>query len=300
MRMEQAALGFATSHASAVPALCIATGANLTPDEAQVVKALSPREVSRLCDAGSHRAASRVDAAMVLASSIAIQIPVEPMKAVSESSGDLAYLPRLPYPVTLFELYDEDGDHNRFSWSRTRDGIAEIIAISVAETEPGIEWATWAFFATSSDIIPLPQFGALLMRIVSDGKCVTLVGPDPQDNPEWMPEDLAACCQLATARGAVTTEIQHVSRQVRRAAERKLGWKPPRMYHLDIGGSYDPEHRDGHREYTCRWLVRGHWRTEPSGRRTWIRPYIKGPIGAPFRGRPSYTVIIPEPAAPPL
>ena len=47
----------------------------------------------------------------------------------------------------------------------------------------------------------------------------------------------------------------------------------------------------GHRtvDWSCSWLVRGHWRHAPHGAykdgrtRTWVRPYIKGPDGLPLR-----------------
>jgi hypothetical protein len=48
-----------------------------------------------------------------------------------------------------------------------------------------------------------------------------------------------------------------------------------------------PEPGEG-REYTRRWLVRGHWRQQACGpqrsqrRPTWIAPYIKGPGEAPL------------------
>lgn len=45
-----------------------------------------------------------------------------------------------------------------------------------------------------------------------------------------------------------------------------------------------------HVDWSCSWLVRGHWRHAPHGghyadgrTRTWIKPYIKGPDGMPLR-----------------
>jgi hypothetical protein len=40
------------------------------------------------------------------------------------------------------------------------------------------------------------------------------------------------------------------------------------------------------RTYHCRWLVSGHWRHYRTGDKTWIRAYVKGPKGAPWKGRP--------------
>lgn len=45
---------------------------------------------------------------------------------------------------------------------------------------------------------------------------------------------------------------------------------------------------DGSREYTCRWIVRGHYRNQAYGpnhslrRLQWIPPYVAGPVGLPL------------------
>jgi hypothetical protein len=59
-----------------------------------------------------------------------------------------------------------------------------------------------------------------------------------------------------------------------------------------------PEHRDSekpsatprHIDWTCTWLVRGHYRKAPHGgtfsdgrEQTWVRPHLKGPDGLPLR-----------------
>lgn len=43
------------------------------------------------------------------------------------------------------------------------------------------------------------------------------------------------------------------------------------------------------REYKYRRMVRGHWRRLPE-KSMWIKAYIKGPAGAPWKGRPVYKV----------
>jgi hypothetical protein len=313
---------------SVVPALCAVLGARLTPEERQVVRALTPQmlayehhPISRWVydgidfettfpddDAAMRQLAVPVDAAAVLTSAIAIRVPAEPMTAVADELQDhLGYLPRLPFPVTLFELYDEDGDHNAFNIIEHETGrMSEAVAIVVAETEPGSSWAVWIYLAvydpdpTDSEIFGQPgELGAMEgfsiypYLAAADGNGVS-VAPGGDIGDKWLIGRVAACCQLATARGATQHPVAHVSRQVRRAAERRLGWRIPKMYHLTIGGSAEPEAREGHRLYTCRWLVRGHWRRLPDGRRTWVRPFIKGPLSAPFKGRPDYTVVHPD------
>ncbi len=41
------------------------------------------------------------------------------------------------------------------------------------------------------------------------------------------------------------------------------------------------EHRDV--DWSCQWVVQGHTRHLASGKSVWVRPYIKGPDGKPFR-----------------
>ncbi len=56
-----------------------------------------------------------------------------------------------------------------------------------------------------------------------------------------------------------------------------------------------PSHNEGHKDYSCRWTVDGHWRNQPHGenhslrRLQWIDPYIKGPDDMPLKV-PAYKV----------
>jgi len=78
-----------------------------------------------------------------------------------------------------------------------------------------------------------------------------------------------------------------------RAARRRLGKVPHVSLEARVvklrrarapGG---PEHGDGV-EWSCRWLVRGHWRnqfysSDQSHRPIWITPHVKGPDGLPLK-----------------
>jgi hypothetical protein len=98
---------------------------------------------------------------------------------------------------------------------------------------------------------------------------------------------------LVNARGVSVTHID-VPRQQRRAFTRK-GLVHPQLYFVYIGdGTAEIERGKSDREYHVRWLVRGHWRHFSSGDRTWVRPYIKGPAGAPWKGRPIYVAVADE------
>lgn len=270
---------------SMIPIICAAVGGKLSAAERQVVRALHPAEMRPLIH-GPSRTMAPAEVATVLTSGISITVPLEPMLAVRDASVIPPYLPRLPYPVTIFELYDGDGDHNYFTSLDTW----QVVACALAETEPGREWLAWPLVQMME--AGRTTFGATSTTMRADGERAWLENDSGSGDRSWMMRDLWACAQLATARGAVTTQMG--DRRTRRRWARGLGWKPPTIYHLDIGGSHEATAEEGGRVYTCRWLVRGHWRHAGPEGRTWIRPYIKGPVGAPFKGRPTYTVRRPE------
>lgn len=75
----------------------------------------------------------------------------------------------------------------------------------------------------------------------------------------------------------------------------------PKLYYVDLSASGERDFRETGRTYHVRWLVRGHWRHMDGGQTlctccaparvaTWIEPYIKGPVGAPWKGRPVHRV----------
>ena len=93
--------------------------------------------------------------------------------------------------------------------------------------------------------------------------------------------------QIIDVLGARHVQLD-VPRPHRRAHERRFGLPHPQVYFVDLRQAGEKKAGAGGHQYNHRWLVRGHWRHLPSGRRTWVRPYVKGPAGAPWRGRPVY------------
>lgn len=91
-----------------------------------------------------------------------------------------------------------------------------------------------------------------------------------------------------TARG-VDHEPVRVDRADRRRAQRAGYTLPPQgPYWVVIRPPTTSEARRSGREYHVRWMVRGHWRRLDDLRRTWVRSYLKGPPGAPWKGTPVY------------
>jgi hypothetical protein len=83
----------------------------------------------------------------------------------------------------------------------------------------------------------------------------------------------------------------------RREFKRRHGIEHPSLYWVHVRSTNPPEPGKGDRQYRHRWLVRGHYRKHHAGSHhipgkgicTWVRPYVKGPEVAPWKGRPIYT-----------
>lgn len=107
----------------------------------------------------------------------------------------------------------------------------------------------------------------------------------------WI-QSVRAAWLLMSQPNIAEVEERPQPRPVRRRAERAgHGTGPIRLLHLrrttrDHAASGDGE--TASREYTCRWMVRGHWRQQwyPSRevhRPVWINPHIKGPEDQPLK-----------------
>jgi len=82
------------------------------------------------------------------------------------------------------------------------------------------------------------------------------------------------------------TAERHVRRRLEKVVIEPVGTK---IEHLSRAANESGQvHGNGHVEWTCQWIVRGHWRQQfyPStGERSplWIMPYVKGPEDAPLK-----------------
>lgn len=84
------------------------------------------------------------------------------------------------------------------------------------------------------------------------------------------------------------TETHHLTPSPNKSARRREGdVSAVRLIYLR-GSETQDHHGDSPREYHHRWVVTGHWRSQPYGpgrslrRATWIRPHVKGPADAPL------------------
>ncbi|MBW6432206.1 hypothetical protein KZ829_00400 [Actinoplanes hulinensis] len=104
-------------------------------------------------------------------------------------------------------------------------------------------------------------------------------------------QTLRAAWLLMSQPQIADVEELEPSRAVRRRAQKAgLDIHAVRVLHLRrLERDHEAAQDDSaSREYTCRWMVRGHWRQQwyPSRgvhRPIWINPHIKGPDGKPLR-----------------
>lgn len=141
------------------------------------------------------------------------------------------------------------------------------------------EWLITTEWQIPVNVTPA-EFEREQVKIARDAKANGHdLGP-PHQAPVGAWRDLQSLWRLAAAF-APTRE--HPTRATRRAAKRA---------HLDVHGvtvirirrlEHAPAAEPGSVDWTCRWIVRGHWRRLADGRQTYVKPYVKGPEGLPLR-----------------
>lgn len=182
---------------------------------------------------------------------------------------DALDLPPLPFESIAIEMAPEAVD-----W-----GEAVIAGFVVREEIEGEQWQVITMVGGEHGI-------DLLITHIRPGYMLAYV-QTPGQELEWehMPHSpiwssVVQALHLITARGV---EHEKLPRPQRREFERKIKRKYPQAFIIKIGTTSAYERGDGSgRALTCRFMVRGHWRHYET-KRTWIRPYIKGPADAPWR-----------------
>lgn len=121
---------------------------------------------------------------------------------------------------------------------------------------------------------------------------VLRIYPRQRENEPWLPSlpsDVAAAMAFLKTR-LVSVETERGSRQVRRAAERR-GVQLPEIQVVSLRRR-ERRQNDGdhiHVDWSCRWIVQGHWRKLHAPRKldgmptTYVLPYLKGPEDKPLR-----------------
>lgn len=235
-----------------------------------------------------------------------------------EQPYDILDLPPLPYPRLAIELWDEESelpgsffgtDHG----PNERRSLHPLILIN--ETVPS---ESWDVFCPSVEISAEGQTGESLLfdfRIGSGGRFSLIQAEMAPDNALMPRLDRAETTEqtapdyarfwrrlvldivtLVTARNVPHRQIA-IPRGTRRGFERSYKLTMPSAYWVDLAEAGEDQQAAAGREYHVRFLVRGHWRHSERGTRScslcgeqasWVRPAAKGPVGAPWKGRPVY------------
>lgn len=127
-----------------------------------------------------------------------------------------------------------------------------------------------------------------------------------KDDPYW-PNEVRAICfwimaaEIFLAQRVFAVDKGHIERHTRKRIE-KAGEIPPEVHVVRLRkyANCEPNTKAEAKEveWTCRWMVRGHWTNQwyPSEgvhRPLWIMPYVKGPEDKPFREPlPSVGVVV--------
>jgi hypothetical protein len=187
-------------------------------------------------------------------------------------------LPPLPFYTCWFESEDHQ-THLMNLKSRTSGEVLPVHGIMIAGSNT-LGYKVGLFFKRDSIFVN----AALSMWITPELKCTwKMDNVDKQD--EHIPSFLWALSELSTAGGVHFVE-EVPPRPTRRRYQRSGKPCPPRQV-LIIGNPSRPSNSTGDVDvdWSCRWWVRGHWR-HLKNKKIWIKAYVKGPAGKPWREPP--------------
>lgn len=246
----------------------------------------------------------------------------------SAGQSPLSELPRLPYARVAVEPLEDHGwvlQSQTFRGEKPLSGevdpkdMLEIWAAFISERSPGRVWdCTWYWSALSQNShVDVDLFIHYVLKVTDDGIEVCDFRDDerpleagygshgyghaiiPVDNDQIHALLRTFTIELAHIIGARNVPHEtirpdrHEHRRMTRRAKKAgmiVSVEKPVAYYVNLsqsGEAHIPQEGMGKRQYHVRWLVRGHWRYVGHDY-TWVRPHVKGPIGAPWKGRPVY------------
>ena len=277
-------------------------------DEATVEKCLDPSQPFRHGKGSRWLQPSHEQVVAILKSSILHIVSAVETTHVLRSAGEypMPELPPLPYPRIAIEAEEQNG------WlvSSTHGKVYSVYAIFLSEREQGRVWDCLWYWGDAEDLdrpysddeYYVPFVAWTIQAIPGKKFHVSGAYEGHPGNTENIPEEAAdtlvkfaiELAQIISADKIPHEPIRPVSRQQKRHWDRKhpyvITTDKPRIYYVNLHAAGDTSHEkgDGTRVYHVRWLVRGHWRHYVNGKVTWIKAYVKGPVGAPWKGRPIY------------
>jgi hypothetical protein len=222
--------------------------------------------------------------------------------------GEILEFPPLPFPRIWIETRDDRGPSTLVTYEGENDeDDLNILGVGIIERDPGKQWDVLMPFEFQPKGGEARGFSVI-------GHSITPTGfADEVDRATWNEAEGEAdpataiiglaitAAHLITAERVPQVEIP-IARPQRKRWERELK-RPrfedgPRVYFVDLKGAGEirAEGDGSKREYRVRWIVRGHYYKHPGGKfdipdkgKCFFRKaYVKGPIGAPWKGRPVY------------
>jgi len=277
-------------------------------DEATVEKCLDPSQPFRHHKSSRWLQPSHEQIVGILRTSILHVVSARETTPVLMSAGEypMPELPPLPYTRIAIEAEEQMG------WTVLTEGGQElaVYAMFLSEREQGRVWDCLWYWGDANDYDRpyndderyVPYLAWTIRSNPGEKFQVSGAYEGHPGNTEAIGEGPAKVlakfaielAQIISADKVPHEPIGFVSRQQRRHWKRKHPYvvtaDKPRVYYVNLHAAGDTSHEkgDGSRVYHVRWLVRGHWRHYTNGRTTWIKAYVKGPVGAPWKGRPIY------------
>lgn len=229
-----------------------------------------------------------------------------------DAAGALASMPPeqdvLP-PLPFHRVWVETSMHRRpipyLRYRPTGDSedneFIDVLGIGIVEVVPRHEWDVYVAFSLGTR----PEAFFRAQRIGPHGFIDGGPVPHP-DNAALTDGVFSEIHRLAIGATHLITarNVDHEDVVVPRAQRKRIvrsGAPVPKIYYVNLAASGEREKQEGvkapsGREYSVRWLVRGHWRhtdggsqwctcCDPARVASWIEPYVKGPVGAPWKGR---------------
>jgi hypothetical protein len=210
----------------------------------------------------------------------------------------------LDEPFTSRDTHGKMTSSRAISWALTavkvRDAAYKELDIpSSVRVIPGVRLTFWSLWGDFNDYELEQQWdektidglthslGALSMghtMVLPFGQRFGSWSREESENGEDMGHLVHALWMLLESELPSVTQAS-IDRPSRRRALRSIKQNEVSVVTLrrskesEKDDDYDPRHID----WTCRWLVQGHWRTLHSGKCVWIRPHVKGPENRPLR-----------------
>jgi len=285
-------------------------------DEGIVTQALDPMWVPTLEEASSWHEGLY---AMLRTASYYIVDQEQTYEAIESMPPALPSFPPLPFRRIWIETqhtYDDGSVQPGMytSWLDENDDgsrdVIDVLGVAINEVVRGQEWQIFVPFQRTTEIVERRQKPVPISRsMITMAFHLTpneIISPRKVSG-DWHDGHLHALLQLAvngahliTARSVPKREIT-LPRHQRKRIERER-WAPrmPKLYYVDLTYAGEQPQTGAGRTYHVRWLVSGHWRHIDGGESlctcrehrhsprpaTYIEPYVKGPPGAPWIGRP--------------